>query len=129
MAEEETISWFGGVDWGSERHQVCLPDARGTWKGKARHPAWDDGPWVAGPRRAGPGIFSGSRCALGARWFAAAPDRWSGVDPRGAGVVGVATPVDNGGARVRGPRNRSASLCVGCDAQTHQFGALLRELR
>ena len=34
MAEEETISWFAGVDWGSERHQVCLLDARGTTVGE-----------------------------------------------------------------------------------------------
>src|SRR5262245_13526386 len=34
MAEGETISWFAGVDWGSERHQVCLLDARGTTVGE-----------------------------------------------------------------------------------------------
>ena len=34
MTEEETISWFVGVDWGSERHQVCLLDARGTTVGE-----------------------------------------------------------------------------------------------
>ena len=30
MADEETISWFAGVDWGSERHQVCLLDLNWT---------------------------------------------------------------------------------------------------
>jgi transposase len=29
MGEENTL-WFAGVDWGSERHQACLLDARGT---------------------------------------------------------------------------------------------------
>jgi len=27
---EETLTWFAGVDWGSERHQACLLDAVGT---------------------------------------------------------------------------------------------------
>jgi hypothetical protein len=27
---EETITWFAGVDWGSEKHQTCLLDAQGT---------------------------------------------------------------------------------------------------
>jgi transposase len=26
---EETLTWFAGVDWGSERHQACLLDAQG----------------------------------------------------------------------------------------------------
>ncbi len=26
---EETLAWFAGVDWGSERHQTCLLDAQG----------------------------------------------------------------------------------------------------
>jgi hypothetical protein len=38
MAKEETISWFAGVDWGSERHQVCLLDARGTTAGEREFP-------------------------------------------------------------------------------------------
>src|SRR3954464_12613496 len=29
-----TISWFAGVDWGSERHQVCLLDAAGQVVGE-----------------------------------------------------------------------------------------------
>ena len=24
-----TVSWFAGIDWGSEKHQVCLLDAAG----------------------------------------------------------------------------------------------------
>ena len=30
----ETRCWFAGVDWGSERHQVCLLDAAGTVVGE-----------------------------------------------------------------------------------------------
>jgi hypothetical protein len=43
MAEEETISWFAGVDWGSERHQVCLLDARGTTVGEREFPHSGEG--------------------------------------------------------------------------------------
>src|SRR3982751_1629169 len=28
------VSWFAGVDWGSERHQVCLLDAAGKVVGE-----------------------------------------------------------------------------------------------
>src|SRR4051794_41965230 len=28
------VSWFAGVDWGSERHQVCLLDAAGQVVGE-----------------------------------------------------------------------------------------------
>src|SRR5215212_2755905 len=31
---DETRRWFAGVDWGSERHQVCLLDAAGTVVGE-----------------------------------------------------------------------------------------------
>jgi hypothetical protein len=34
----ETIAWFAGVDWGSERHQVCLVDAHGTVIGERDYP-------------------------------------------------------------------------------------------
>src|SRR6266404_6286206 len=43
MAEEETISWFAGVDWGSEKHQVCLLDARGTTAGEREFPHSGEG--------------------------------------------------------------------------------------
>ena len=43
MAEEEIISWFAGVDWGSERHQVCLLDARGTTVGEREFPHSGEG--------------------------------------------------------------------------------------
>jgi Transposase len=43
MAEEETISWFAGVDWGSERHQVCLLDDRGTTVGEREFPHSGEG--------------------------------------------------------------------------------------
>ena len=43
MAEEETVSWFAGVDWGSERHQVCLLDARGTTVGEREFPHSGEG--------------------------------------------------------------------------------------
>src|SRR4051812_3292951 len=29
-----TVSWFAGVDWGSQRHQVCLLDAAGQVVGE-----------------------------------------------------------------------------------------------
>src|SRR5438477_7861197 len=41
--EQETISWFAGVDWGSERHQVCLLDARGTTVGEREFPHSGEG--------------------------------------------------------------------------------------
>jgi transposase len=31
---DETITWFAGVDWGSEKHQACLVDANGTIVGE-----------------------------------------------------------------------------------------------
>jgi hypothetical protein len=31
---EETIVWFVGVDWGSEKHQACLLDTHGTIVGE-----------------------------------------------------------------------------------------------
>ena len=31
---DEARRWFAGVDWGSERHQVCLLDAAGTVLGE-----------------------------------------------------------------------------------------------
>jgi hypothetical protein len=43
MAEEETISWFAGVDWGSEKHQVCLLDAQGTTVGGREFPHSGEG--------------------------------------------------------------------------------------
>ena len=33
---EETFAWFVGVDWGSEKHQVCILDQQGTIVGE-RH--------------------------------------------------------------------------------------------
>src|SRR3954470_395280 len=33
-----TVSWFAGVDWGSERHQVCLLDAAGQVMGERDFP-------------------------------------------------------------------------------------------
>ena len=31
---EETILWFAGVDWGSEKHQACVLDAQGAVAGE-----------------------------------------------------------------------------------------------
>ena len=31
---QETIRWFAGVDWGSERHQVCIVDGEGNIAGE-----------------------------------------------------------------------------------------------
>ncbi len=35
---EETSAWFAGVDWGSQKHQTCLIDARGTILGEREFP-------------------------------------------------------------------------------------------
>ena len=43
MAAQETISWFAGVDWGSQRHQVCLLDARGATVGERAFPHSGEG--------------------------------------------------------------------------------------
>jgi transposase len=35
---QETLAWFAGVDWGSERHQVCLLDGQGSIAGEREFP-------------------------------------------------------------------------------------------
>lgn len=35
---QETIRWFAGVDWGSERHQVCIVDGEGSIAGEQSFP-------------------------------------------------------------------------------------------
>lgn len=35
---EETIKWFAGVDWGSEKHQVCVLDSQGGLCGEREFP-------------------------------------------------------------------------------------------
>jgi transposase len=35
---QEALSWFAGVDWSSERHQVCLVDAQGNIVGEHGFP-------------------------------------------------------------------------------------------
>jgi transposase len=35
---EETFAWFVGVDWGSEKHQVCILDQQGTIVGERNFP-------------------------------------------------------------------------------------------
>ena len=35
---EETFAWFVGVDWGSEKHQVCVLDQQGTIVGERHFP-------------------------------------------------------------------------------------------
>jgi transposase len=35
---EDTIAWFAGVDWGSEKHQVCLLNAQGIIIGEREFP-------------------------------------------------------------------------------------------
>jgi hypothetical protein len=35
---EETIGWFAAVDWGSEKHQACVLDARGGVAGEREFP-------------------------------------------------------------------------------------------
>src|SRR3954453_13356356 len=38
IMSDSTVSWFAGVDWGSERHQVCLLDAAGKVVGERDFP-------------------------------------------------------------------------------------------
>jgi hypothetical protein len=35
---EETINWFVSVDWGSEKHQVCVLDSQGGLRGEREFP-------------------------------------------------------------------------------------------
>jgi hypothetical protein len=35
---DETFAWFVGVDWGSEKHQVCILDQQGTIGGERNFP-------------------------------------------------------------------------------------------
>jgi predicted NBD/HSP70 family sugar kinase len=35
---EETFAWFVGIDWGSEKHQVCVLDQQGTVVGERSFP-------------------------------------------------------------------------------------------
>ena len=35
---EEIFGWFVGVDWGSEKHQVCILDQHGTIVGERNFP-------------------------------------------------------------------------------------------
>ena len=36
--DQERFVWFAGIDWGSERHQVCVLDARGGIAGEREFP-------------------------------------------------------------------------------------------
>jgi hypothetical protein len=40
---EENLTWFAGVDWGSERHQACLLDAQGNIVAEREFPACPSG--------------------------------------------------------------------------------------
>jgi hypothetical protein len=40
---EETFAWFGGIDWGSEKHHACLVDAHGTIIGEREFPHSGEG--------------------------------------------------------------------------------------
>ncbi len=35
---DDTLSWFAGVDWGSQKHQVCLLDTAGKVVGEREFP-------------------------------------------------------------------------------------------
>ena len=53
-----TISWFAGVDWGSEKHQVCLLNAAGQVVGERAFPHGGAGlaalcDWLVSGRRRG----------------------------------------------------------------------------
>ena len=34
MIDQETFTWFAAIDWGTERHQACVLDARGGIAGE-----------------------------------------------------------------------------------------------
>jgi hypothetical protein len=34
MIDPETFTWFAAIDWGTERHQACVLDARGSIAGE-----------------------------------------------------------------------------------------------
>jgi hypothetical protein len=38
VTTEETIAWFVGIDWGSQRHQVCVVDTEGNIVGEREFP-------------------------------------------------------------------------------------------
>jgi hypothetical protein len=38
VMSEEAFTWFVGVDWGSEKHQVCVLDQHGTVAGERSFP-------------------------------------------------------------------------------------------
>jgi hypothetical protein len=40
---EANLAWFAGVDWGSERHQVCLVDRQGNIVGEREFPHSGEG--------------------------------------------------------------------------------------
>jgi hypothetical protein len=48
---EENLTWFAGVDWGSERHQACLLDAQGNIVAEREFPASRGGLCVCSPGR------------------------------------------------------------------------------
>ena len=35
---DESLSWFAAVDWGSEKHQACILDAKGDVAGEREFP-------------------------------------------------------------------------------------------
>src|SRR5215475_1931565 len=43
IISEEAFAWFVGVDWGSEKHQVCILDQQGTIAGERSFPHGGDG--------------------------------------------------------------------------------------
>src|ERR1700752_3294734 len=43
VMSEEAFAWFVGVDWGSEKHQVCILDQQGTVVGERSFPHGGDG--------------------------------------------------------------------------------------
>ena len=38
MPEEGSFAWFAGVDWSSEKHQVCIVDPQGNVAGEREFP-------------------------------------------------------------------------------------------
>jgi len=60
---DETIGWFAGIDWGSERHQVCLLDAAGRSAGERAVAHGGAGPaalcdWLASMAGGNPGAVA-----------------------------------------------------------------------
>src|SRR4051794_8383294 len=99
---DETKRWFAGVDWGSEKHQVCLLDAGGAVVGERafRH--------------------DGAGLAALCDWLVSAAGD--------AGAVSVAIEVPHGPVGRVEDRRGGCSLPVGCWRRFHPAPAVRADM-